>query len=177
MTDQRSVVGIVESPFFSLLDSTIFILFPVISDTLIERVIKIWSSHQWLDGEEDSSDLEGWWPLVLQDIKADSTKLINIWVVDFGSEKNLWSNHWILIREEEFTGEQSSFIRSLGWTSNLNKEMSEIGLVWLGVDSDNRVLGKSLCFFENSWWNRHCFFWFISYIWDIYYNYLSTNLF
>jgi hypothetical protein len=99
--------------------------------------------------------LKSWRPFVLQDIKANSTKLIDVWMVDFGSEKNLWGDHWILVWEEKFTSEQSTFIWSLGWSSNLDKEMSEISLVWLSVDAYNWILGKSLCFFENSWWNSH----------------------
>lgn len=158
MTDIRSVVGMGKSPFLGFLDSTILIGFPVVCDTLIEWIIKVWSSHQGLDGEKDSSNLEGWGPLVLEDIKTDSTKLIDIWMVDLSSEKNLWGNHWILIWKEEFTVEHTSLIWSLGWSSNLDEEMSEVRLVWFSIDSDDRVLGKSLCFFENSWWDRHGFF-------------------
>ena len=153
-----SVIGVLESHFLGFLDCTIFILFPVICNGLIKWIFKVWSSHQGLDWEQDSSDLESWGPFVLQDIEADSSKLIDIWVVDFGSEKNLWGNHWILVWKEEFTGEQSSLVWSLCWSSNLDKEMSEICLIWLSVDAYNWILGKSLSFFQNSWWNGHCYF-------------------
>ena len=35
-----------------------------------------------LDGEEDGSNLKSGTPFFLQDVKADSAKLVYVWVVD-----------------------------------------------------------------------------------------------
>ena len=42
-----------------------------------------------LDGEKDGSNLKSRTPLLLQDVQADSPKLVNVWVVDPGDEPDL----------------------------------------------------------------------------------------
>ena len=44
-----------------------------------------------------SFDLQGWRPLVLEDVKANATELVDVGMVDFGPEEHLWWDHWILI--------------------------------------------------------------------------------
>jgi hypothetical protein len=60
-------------------------------------------------------------------------------VVDLSSEQHLWRNHWVLFREEKFAIEESTFIRSISWSSNLDVEVSEVLFVWLSVDSNNYI--------------------------------------
>ena len=62
-----------------------------------------------------SFDLEGWGPFVLQDIKTDTSELVNVWMVDFGSEKDFWSDHGILIWQIELELEHSTFIWTVLW--------------------------------------------------------------
>ena len=126
-----------QSPFFRSLDSSFLILFPEISDFLIKWIVQVWKRHQSLDGEEHGSNLESRRPFVFQNIKANSTQLIDIWVIDLGSEKDLWWHHRILIWQEEFTVEKTSFIWSLSWTSNFDVEMSIVRFIWLSVDSND----------------------------------------
>ena len=42
-----------------------------------------------LDGEKDGSNLKSRTPLLLQDVQADSPKLVYVWVVDPGDEPDL----------------------------------------------------------------------------------------
>ena len=42
-----------------------------------------------LDGEENCADLESRAPLVFEDVQADATQLVNVWVVDPGDEPYL----------------------------------------------------------------------------------------
>ena len=135
-----------KGPFLGFGNGSILIVLPVVGDRLIKGVIQVWKRHQSLDGEEHGSDLQCWRPLVLEDIKADSAELINVGVVDLGSEEHLWWDHWVLIRQEEFAVEDASLIWSFSWTSDLNEEVSEVLLVWLGVDSNNWILSESLSF-------------------------------
>jgi len=86
-----------EGPFLGSLDGTFLILFPEISNFLIEWIIQVWKRHQSLNGEKDRSDLKSWRPLVFQDIKANSSQFIDIWMVDLGSEEDLWWHHWVLV--------------------------------------------------------------------------------
>jgi hypothetical protein len=113
------------------------IFLPEISNFLIKWIIEIWERHQSLDGEENRSDLECWGPLVLQDIEADSSELVDIWVVDLGSEQNLWWNHWVLFWQEELAVEDTSFVWGLSWTGNLDVEMSVVLFIWFSIDSNN----------------------------------------
>lgn len=99
--------------------------------------------------------MESWRPLVLQNIEADSTKLVNVWMIDLGSEKDLWSNHWVLVWKEELASEKSTLIWSFSWSGNLDEEMSVVLLVWLGIDSYDWILSESLGFLENSRWDSH----------------------
>ena len=70
-------------------------------------------------------------------------------MVDLSSEKHLWWNHGVFVRQEELAIEDATFIRGLRWTSNLDEEMSGVVLIWLSVDTDDWVLGESLSFLCN----------------------------
>ena len=65
------------------------------------------------------------------------TNFVDVWMVDLGSEKYFWRNHWVLVRKEKFSCEHSSFVRSVFRSSYLDMEVSEIAFVRLGVDSDD----------------------------------------
>lgn len=139
-----SVVGVLERPLLGLLDGSLLVRLPGISDLLIQWVIQVGQGHQSLNGEQDRSDLKGWRPLVLQDVEADSPELVNVGVVDLRSEKHLWWNHGVLIWQKELAVEDAALVWSLTWTSNLDEEVSGVVLVWLSVDANDWVLCKSL---------------------------------
>ena len=65
------------------------------------------------------------------------TDLINVGMVDLGSEEHLWRDHGVLVWEEELGSEHASLVRSSVRASNLHMEMSEVDLIRLSVDSDN----------------------------------------
>ena len=67
-----SLVGVCHGPLSCLLDGTISVGLPEVSDLLIEGVIEVGGRKERLDREEHGSDLEGGAPFVLQDIKANS---------------------------------------------------------------------------------------------------------
>ena len=142
------MIGVLEGPLLGLLDSTLLISFPGIGDLLIQRIIQVWERHQSLDREEHRSNLESWRPLVLQDIEANSAELVNVGVVDLGSEEHLGWNHWVFIRQEEFAVKNATFVRGLGGTSDLDEEMSWVFLIWFGVNADDWVLSETLSFLQ-----------------------------
>jgi hypothetical protein len=146
----RSVVGVLQGPLLGLLDCGLLISFPGIGDLLIQRIIQIWQGHQGLNRKQHRSDLQRRRPLVLEDVEANSAKLVDVGVVDLGSEKDLGWHHWVLFRQEELAVENSTLVWSLSWASNLDKEMSWVLLVWLSVNADNWILGKSLGFLQIS---------------------------
>ena len=142
------MIGVLEGPLLGLLDSTLLISLPGIGDLLIQRIVQVWERHQSLDGEEHRSNLESWRPLVLQDIEANSAELVNVGVVDLGSEEHLGWNHWVFIRQEEFAVKDATFVRGLGGTSDLDEEMSWVFLIWFGVNADDWVLSETLSFLQ-----------------------------
>ena len=52
-SDVCSVVGVLLSPLFGLLDSFALVVFPVVSDCLVKGIITVRGRHEGLDGEED----------------------------------------------------------------------------------------------------------------------------
>ena len=58
---------------------------------------------------------------------------------DLCSEQYLGGDHWILIWEEELCLEETSMIRGVVWSGDLNVEMPEIGFVRASVDAHNWV--------------------------------------
>ena len=68
-----SVIGVLLCPLAGLLNCTRLIVLPVVSHSLVEWVIDVWSGHQGLDREQNGLDLESGRPLVLKDVKADSS--------------------------------------------------------------------------------------------------------
>jgi len=136
----RSLRGVLECPLLGFPDGALLVLLPVVSDRLVQGVVEVGERHQGLDGEQHRSDLQRWGPLVLEDVQTDSTKLVDVGVVDLGSEKHLWWHHWILVRQEKFAVEKTSLVWSLGWTGNLDVEVSVVLLVWLSINTDHWVL-------------------------------------
>ena len=90
--------------------------------------------------------MKSWTPLVLEDVKADTAELVDVWVVNLGPEKNLGWHHGVLIWQEELTIKDAAFIRGLSWSSDLYEEVSVVLLVWFSIDSNDRILGESLSF-------------------------------
>jgi len=95
-----SLLSILHSPFSCSINSCILILFPIVCNLFIKWIVKVWCWQQSLDWKQNSSDLQSWRPFVLQDIQTDSTKLVDVGMVNFSSEQNFWWNHWILIRQK-----------------------------------------------------------------------------
>ena len=84
-----------------------------------------------------SFDLESWRPLVLEDIKADATELVDVWMVDLSSEENLWWDHRVFLGEEELKVKHTAFKRCITWTGDLDIEMSAVCLRGLCVNAHN----------------------------------------
>lgn len=142
-------------PFLGGCNSGLLILLPALGDICSERIIRVRSTEESLDRQEDSSDLKGGRPVILEDIEANTTKLIDVWVEDLGEESNLGRSHWIIVGEEELEAENTALIRRLGRTVNLDIEISEVILVRNGTDSWNRLGHEPFCLFDNALGESH----------------------
>lgn len=60
------------------------------------------------------------WQFTFENVQADPSKFINVWVIDLGHKSNFWSGHGIFFRQEKLKLEQSTF----EWT--LKKKYSNI---------------------------------------------------
>ena len=85
-------------------------------------------------------------PLVLEDVETDSAELVDVGVVDLGSEEDLGRNHWVLFGQEQLAVEDAALVGSLAGPGDLNEEVSRVLLVWFRVNSHNWILSKSLGF-------------------------------
>ena len=87
----QSVVlhGVDPSPVFGRVDGGVLVLPPLPRHVLIQRVVWVWRGKQSLNRQKDRSDLKGWGPLVFEDVQADPSQLVNVWVVDLGEKPDL----------------------------------------------------------------------------------------
>lgn len=81
-----SVVGILEGPLLGSLDGAIGVLLPVVGNLFVKGIVQVGCRQQDHNREQDTGDLEGGTPLVLEDIKADTAELIDVRMVDLGTE-------------------------------------------------------------------------------------------
>jgi hypothetical protein len=66
------LIGILDGPLSGLLDGTIGVSLPEVSDLLVQGVIEVGCGKEGLNREEHGSDLQSGAPLVLQDVETDS---------------------------------------------------------------------------------------------------------
>lgn len=93
-----------------------------------------------MDREEDGSYLESWRPVALKDIQTDTAKLIDVGMIDFGQESDLWGGHGVIIWEEELELKDAAFIWGLAGTMYGDVEVPEV--VFVGNCTD---AGDWLC--------------------------------
>ena len=81
-----SRVGVLKSPGFSLVLGSLEVLLVVISNRLVKRIFKVRVGHESLDREKYRSNLESRRPFILENVEADTSELVNVGVVDLGTE-------------------------------------------------------------------------------------------
>ena len=80
-----------------------------LSDIRYQWIIGIWVSKQGTDRQQNLADRQGRTPLILEDIKTDTTIGINVTMIDTSSEVDLGWFEWIVsgemdVQEEDATG-------------------------------------------------------------------------
>jgi len=71
-------------------------------------------------------------------------------VVNLCSKENLGRHHGVLVWQEKLAVEDAALVWGLGWSGNLNVEVSEVLLIWFSINTNDWILGQSLSFFHNS---------------------------
>lgn len=84
MTEPAQVLllSVLASPFFRGSNSFGLVLLPVFGNVVCQRIVGVGGTEEGLYREQDGTDLERGRPLVLQNIKADSSELVNVGVID-----------------------------------------------------------------------------------------------
>jgi hypothetical protein len=150
-----SRLRILGGPLFGGRDSRLFVFLPALGNIGSERIVGVRGTKKSLDREKDSSDLKGGGPIVLEYVKTDASKLINVGVEDLGKESDLWRCHGVVVGQEELKVKDTALVRRLSGTVDLNIEISEVILVGDGTDSWNRLGHEPFCLFNNALRESH----------------------
>jgi len=97
-------------PLLSCCYSLALVFLPALRHVSRQRVVGVGSTEECLDGQEDSSDLQGRGPVVLEHIQADPAQLVDVWMVDLGEEADLGRDHGVVVRQEELELEDASLV-------------------------------------------------------------------
>jgi hypothetical protein len=103
------------------------------SDLWHQRIIWVGIGQEGRNGEEHLRDGKGWGPLFLQDIKADGSVGVDIWVVDSRGEVDLGWLERVVSWEMDVQEVDSSSIWRVIWSHDGGLPMVLILLVnWSG---------------------------------------------
>ena len=136
-------------------DGSGLITLPVVGDTVIEGIVGVGAAEKSLDREEHGADLEGWRPLVLEDVEADTAELVDVGVVDLRQETGLGRRHGIVVWQKHLERELAILVR--GCDGSVNDDVEVTKVVGIGGDGNTRCLlgDKTLCFFEDAVGDGH----------------------
>jgi hypothetical protein len=90
-------------PLITSIDRFVLVFLPVLRNVVCQRVVWVGRGKQRLDAQQHSSDLQSWTPFILlvgytlENIQANPSKLVNVGMIDFGQEPDLWRCHGIFI--------------------------------------------------------------------------------
>lgn len=133
-----------------------------VGDFRDQRIIWVGISQQRTDGQEDLWDGESWWPLLLQDIKADGSIGVDVWMVDSRGEVDLRWLERIVCREMDVQEVDTSGVWRVFWSHDGGLPVVLVLLVdWSGRAVGWWVLTKVDKFFLdslNSWHINKVFF-------------------
>lgn len=147
--------GMGSGPLLSRCYRCWLILLPSLGYVWGERIVWVWRAKECLDRQQDRADLKSWRPVALQNIQADTAKLVDVRVVDLGQETNLWWGHRVVIWEEELKVEDAALVWRLRWAVDLDVEVSEVIVVRNCADARDRLSHQTLSLFDNTLWKRH----------------------
>lgn len=92
-----------------------------------------------MDGKQDGSNLLSGGPVVLEDVKADSTESVNVGVVDLGQKADLRGAHWVVFGQEQLELEHATLVRALCGAVNGDIEVADVVLVGHSGDSGDGI--------------------------------------
>jgi len=137
-------------PFASCVKSSPLISLPVLCDLVSQGVIGVRRAKQGLNAEQYCSDLQGRAPFVLEDVKANAAKPVDVGMVDLCQEADFGRCHGVIVGKEEFQLEASTLIRRLRRTGNDDIEIPKVIIVRSSTNSRSRLGKQPLGFLYNT---------------------------
>lgn len=139
-------------PFFGSAGVLVHVSLVNLGDFWDKGIIGVWVSQKRTDGEKHLGDGKCWGPLVLQDVQADGTVGVDVWVVNSSGEVHLGWLEWVVSWEVNIQEENSSGERRVFWSHNGGLPMELIFLVnwtsgavcWWIFSKINKLLLNSL---------------------------------
>jgi len=132
-----------------------FILLPSLRDIRREWIVWVWCTKEGLNREEDSTNLQGGRPITLEHVKTDSTKLVDIGVVNLGEEANLRWSHRVVIWEKQLELENPAFVWRLAGSLYRDIEIPKIILVRDCADTRHWLCHQPFRLLDNPLRKRH----------------------
>lgn len=103
-------------PFFGSAGVLVHVSLVDLSDFWHEGVIGVGVSQQGTDRKKHFRDGKCWGPLVFQDIQADGTVGVDVWMINSSREVNLGWLEWVVSWEVNVQEENSSGKRRVLWS-------------------------------------------------------------
>mmetsp|Transcript_26594 Transcript_26594/g.67606 ORF Transcript_26594/g.67606 Transcript_26594/m.67606 type:complete len:200 (-) Transcript_26594:41-640(-) len=154
ITSLRTRCCELRSPSFGRLERFLLVRFPMVSNVVCKRVIGVGRREQSLNGEQHRAHLQGWAPLVLQDIQANAPKLVNVGVIHLRKKADLWWRHRVLLGQEELEFEDTTCIGGPFRPADDDIEVAKVVRVGSGVDAGCRLGQKPLRLLDDPPWKQ-----------------------
>ena len=106
-----------------------------------ERILRVGVGQERADRKQNLGDGQGWGPLVLEDIKADGTMGVDVWMVNSGGERDLWRLERIVDWEVDVEEEKTALVRRVFRASDGGLPVVQIRCInWSGGAGERWVL-------------------------------------
>ena len=105
-----------------------------------KRIIRVGISEQATDTEKHLWNSECGWPLILEDIQANATVWVDVWVIDSGSKVALGWLEWVVSWEVDVQEENTA---SIWWIIRSHDCCLPVVLIFL-VNRSSRAVGRGI---------------------------------
>ena len=153
--------GILSSPFSGSSLVLCFVSLVDLGNLWHQGIIRVGITQQWAEWEENLGDGKSWGPLLLEDIKADWSVGVDVWMIDPGGEVDLWWLEWVVSWEVDVQEEDTT---SIWWVIRSHDGSLPVVLILL-IDWSSGAVGWWILteidkFFLNSLdsWHKNLYF-------------------
>lgn len=81
----------------------------MLSNIISEGIIGVWRAKEGLDREKNGSNLKSRGPLILKNVKADATKLVDVGMVDLRQKANFGRLQRVILSQEQLKFKNTTY--------------------------------------------------------------------